>query len=150
MRTLPTLPEFPVPESAKRYLANPRLHVYAGTRLLARYRLDEFTPLERFEVTMPFVCSHGWQTLPQRWSGVSLRDLLRFAGYGGALNSVVVEAGDSVVTLDPQEATCALFCDRLNGEPLPPVHGGPWRSFVPEAACTTSAKWVDRIIVREN
>ncbi|MCX2727541.1 molybdopterin-dependent oxidoreductase [Thermomicrobium sp. 4228-Ro] len=150
MRTLPTLPEFPVPESTKRYPANPRLHVYVGARLLACYRPDDLAPLERFEVTMPFVCSHGWQTPPQRWSGLSLRDLLWFAKYSGALSSVVVGAGDSVVILDAQEAARALLCDRLNGEPLPPEHGGPWRSFVPEAACTTSVKWVDRIILLEN
>ena len=38
-----------------------------------------------------------------------------------------------------------MLADSLNGEPLPPKHGGPLRLVVPKQLGYKSVKWVERI-----
>jgi DMSO/TMAO reductase YedYZ molybdopterin-dependent catalytic subunit len=47
------------------------------------------------------------------------------------------------VALD--QASAALLCDRLSGQPLPLAHGAPWRLLLPRGDCHTSVKWVTRL-----
>jgi len=58
-----------------------------------------------------------------------------------------VGAGAYEVTLALDSLDGALLCDALDGKPLSPEHGAPWRLLVPCDKCFTSVKWVDRLEV---
>jgi DMSO/TMAO reductase YedYZ molybdopterin-dependent catalytic subunit len=42
-----------------------------------------------------------------------------------------------------------VLADQLNGEALPPAHGGPLRLVVPDQLAYKSVKWVERIEVTD-
>jgi DMSO/TMAO reductase YedYZ molybdopterin-dependent catalytic subunit len=76
---------------------------------------------------------------------VRLADVVALAGPLPAARYVRVHAGEYIVSVPLDGAGAALLCDELNGRPLPPAHGAPWRLLVPGGACFTSVKWVDRL-----
>ena len=58
---------------------------------------------------------------------------------------VRVHAEGYSVPVALNEIENALLADRLNGEPLSPERGAPWRLYVPGAYCHVSVKWVHRL-----
>ncbi|WP_076342997.1 molybdopterin-dependent oxidoreductase [Paludisphaera borealis] len=92
------------------------------------------------------------------WSGVSLASLLRKAGLKPGAAHVHLIGGDvppnpkspAFVRSVPIEAAIdagALIAVRMNGEPLPVLHGGPARMVVPGWAANNWTKWIRKIIV---
>jgi DMSO/TMAO reductase YedYZ molybdopterin-dependent catalytic subunit len=97
------------------------------------------------------------------WTGVSLNKLLRAAGVrAGAVEVVLIgadggverEQGDLKIdayargipinkALDPN----TLLAWKMNGEALPPAHGGPVRAIVPGWYGMDSVKWLKQIVV---
>lgn len=143
-----------------------------GTGTPAQLTLDEiFGSLPRHEVTMVLQCAgNGRRRLPEpvpgvqwdrggmacvEWSGVLLADLV--AAYGGPERDfayVTVLGGDApaddpsrVERSVPSHAALAdgLLADRMNGEPIPEIHGGPIRFVMPGYFAVNSVKWVRRI-----
>jgi len=95
------------------------------------------------------------------WTGVRLRDVLQAAGlkpsavytghYGADKNlqgtdAPVISRG---VRLAKAMDETTLIATRMNGEPLPNIHGGPVRLVVPGWAGSTSQKWLTRIWIRD-
>ncbi len=95
-----------------------------------------------------FACLEGWTVPGVRWHGVPLAALLDLAGVREEARWVQASAGEFSVPLPLAAAHGALLALRLNGEPLPPEHGGPVRLLVPGAECFTSVKWLDRLELR--
>jgi DMSO/TMAO reductase YedYZ molybdopterin-dependent catalytic subunit len=124
----------------------------AAPRLFSKAELEA---LAHASLTDDFRCEEGWQVDNQRWEGVSLADLLqlvqplstaRYAEISAAAYSVAVPL--STADASGSEATTpsrVLLANRLNGEALPEVHGGPCRLVMAGAVCYASVKWVDHI-----
>ena len=90
------------------------------------------------------------------WSGVRLKDLIAKFGLKPEAKHLVFEPGDPVpskltppfVRSLPVERILqddVLLADRMNGEPLPLLHGGPIRLVVPTWTGNHWLKWVKRI-----
>ena len=95
------------------------------------------------------------------WTGVRLRDLLRAAGmkdtarFTGHYGADPHLSGDTArpaisrgmpVTKAMEDTTIVAF--RMNGAPIPQVHGNPVRLIVPGWPGSLSQKWLNRILLR--
>jgi sulfite oxidase len=96
------------------------------------------------------------------WTGVRLADVLKAAGvkpsavytghYGadvalsGAPGTPTISRG---VPIDKAMNENTLIATRMNGQPIPLMHGGPVRLVVPGYPGSTSHKWLTRIWVRD-
>lgn len=92
------------------------------------------------------------------WSGVRLSDLLERAGLQAGAAHVHFLGGDAPpapktpafvrsIPLDRARDPATVLALRMNGEPLPALHGGPVRLIVPGWAANNWFKWVRRIVV---
>jgi DMSO/TMAO reductase YedYZ molybdopterin-dependent catalytic subunit len=95
------------------------------------------------------------------WTGVRLADLFRAAGLKGSAVFTGHYGGDASLA-DPNRPSIArgvpirkamdqnnLVVWAMNGEPLPNIHGGPLRLIIPGWPGSVSAKWLNRIWVRD-
>jgi DMSO/TMAO reductase YedYZ molybdopterin-dependent catalytic subunit len=88
------------------------------------------------------------------WGGVRLRDLLNAAGANDRGIDVVSQGGDLEtmrrgLPLSVAIQPSTLIALRMNGEPLPVVHGAPARLIVPGWAGIASTKWLTRLTVSD-
>lgn len=96
------------------------------------------------------------------WTGVALSDVLERAGMDmSRARFVAFTCADRVdvdgevapygvsITIERALAGDVLIAWALNGEPLTPEHGAPMRIIVPDQAGVRSAKWIERIEVRD-
>jgi len=109
----------------------------------------DWTGLQRVTETVDFHCVEGWSVDDVRWGGVAPAVLLDQAGVRPEAKYAVFYARGgsylSTVPLDLVRDSATLLADQLNGEPLPPKHGGPLRLVVPKQLGYKNVKWVERI-----
>ena len=98
---------------------------------------------------MDFHCVEGWGVDDVRWGGVAPSVLFEQAGVKPEAKYAVVHAygGEylSSLPLDLMRDPQTMLADQLNGDPLPPKHGGPLRLVVPKQLGYKNVKWVARI-----
>ena len=137
---------------------------------------DLFARLPRVGVTAVLQCAgNGRSRLPVpapgvqwdlggmacvAWSGVRIADVIdRFGGVSGDRRFLTVLGGDAepgdrrrVERSIPLDAALAdaVLADRVNGEPLPPAHGGPARLVMPGYYAINSVKWVRQISLTDD
>jgi len=90
-----------------------------------------------------------------RWGGVRLASVLERAGVKPEAKHVWFEAADHapLPTVPPflrsipidRAMDDVVLADRMNGAPLPKLHGAPLRAIVPGWFGMASAKWVTRV-----
>ncbi len=95
------------------------------------------------------------------WTGVRLSDVLKaagvkssavFTGHYGSDKSLADASKDAISRGVPiKKATDAsnLIVFAMNGQPLPHIHGGPVRLVIPGWPGSVSAKWFNRLWVRD-
>jgi DMSO/TMAO reductase YedYZ molybdopterin-dependent catalytic subunit len=121
-----------------------------GTQLTA-LTLADLQSIAQRTATLPIACVEGWST-NQRWTGVSVGDLLALVGMQG--RGVRVESLQrggryrrSELTVDQAADLDTLLALQVNGEPLHPDHGFPVRLIGPGRPGVLQTKWVDRLVV---
>ena len=151
-----------------------RLEVAGLVRTPLSFTLDEFGAMPKIDAVTVLECAgngRGLMKLPNtsgtqwgrgavgnaRWRGVPLADLLRRAEVGPDARHVWFETADQAPLPDvprfvrsiPIEKAMqdVLLADRMNGEPIPALHGAPLRAIVPGWFGMASVKWVTRVRV---
>jgi DMSO/TMAO reductase YedYZ molybdopterin-dependent catalytic subunit len=113
--------------------------------------------LPRVSLVADFHCVAGWTTCGLHWEGVRFRDIYE--------TLVKHEAGDATVShiravgrdgwravllLEDALADDVLIADRLDGEPLPVEHGGPFRLVSASQYGYKSVKHLSRIELHDD
>lgn len=140
--------EVPLPvmsESAHPFATESTLRIEGLVSEARWLKSADLINLPRINLTETFSCDEQWAMKSQTWCGPRLIDVINLAGLLTTAKYVRVGAGDYVVPILLADASEALLADSLNGQPLSPEHGAPWRIALPGAQCFTSVKWVDRL-----
>ena len=106
---------------------------------------DELRALPRTEVTADIHCVTGWSRLGDRWSGVSIQEILRRCRPTEEATHVMAHCEFGYTTSVPLEVLDdddVLLCYGWNGNDLSEEHGFPLRLFVPKKYFWKSAKWL--------
>lgn len=135
--------------------------------------LDQLKALPKKEVTATFECS-GNGSSPSfcgavgnaKWAGVSLADLLRSCGVSPAAVEVAFYAHDKnkekirggeyeqhfarALSIADTNRPEILLAYEMNGQPLPPGHGGPLRLVLPGWYGIAWVKWLKSIELRDH
>jgi hypothetical protein len=106
----------------------------------------ELVTLPRREASVVLDCTGGWWT-EQRWSGVSLIDVLARCEMSEAATRVeVISVTGHRWTFDRSEAERALLATHVGGEPLSAGHGYPLRLVAPSLRGFLWIKWVGEVV----
>ena len=97
-----------------------------------------------------------------RWTGVSMADVLKAAGVKPSAVYTANHSDDIHLSGNPELQALSrgvpmskamnpynLLAWEMNGEPVPDIHGFPVRMVVPGWPGSASAKWIDRIQIRD-
>lgn len=104
-----------------------------------------FRDLESETQRQDFHCVTGWSRLDCEFHGVPFPEIAAKAGVSDEATHVMFHASDGYTTDLPLEQCHrneVLFAWELDGEPLPPEHGGPLRVVTPHRYAYKGAKWV--------
>ena len=146
-----TADEAGVRERASR--ADWALVVEHGGRTVLELGLADLGALPRRDATLPIACVEGWSA-DARWSGVSVREVLRRAGISEFETVDVVSIEEvglysrSVLNRHQAQDRDTLLATMLEGEPLDLDHGYPVRLIGPNRPGVMQTKWVARLVVR--
>jgi DMSO/TMAO reductase YedYZ molybdopterin-dependent catalytic subunit len=106
----------------------------------------DLATFERREASVVLDCTGGWWS-EQRWSGVSLMDVLSRCGMSsGATRVEVISVTGHRWTFDRSEAERAILATHVGGEPLSAGHGYPLRLVAPSLRGFLWIKWVEAVV----
>lgn len=106
----------------------------------------DLAALPRRDASVVLDCTGGWWS-EQRWSGVSLMDVLARCRVGeGATRVEVISVTGHRWTFDRSEAEQALLATHVGGEPLSAGHGYPLRLVAPSLRGFLWIKWVGEVV----
>ncbi len=110
---------------------------------------NELASLAQSGLTQTFECFDGWIAPNQRWSGVTVKDLLEMSGLMPDSQTVKFQSGSYSQELTIEEAisTDVIVALTLNGEPTPHGNGGPCRLVAGQRKGPAHVKWLQIINV---
>lgn len=114
---------------------------------------EELRALPRAEQVSDFHCVTTWSRFDVGWAGVRLRTLLELARPTERARYVIQHCADGYTTnlpLDEVLGENILLAYELEGEPLPPEHGGPLRLVVPHLYGWKSAKFLTGLVFQQH
>ena len=106
---------------------------------------DEFRELPAVTQRQDFHCVTGWSKFDCEFTGVPFMEILERGGVDDDAVHVMFSALDDYTTdlpLSDCQREEVLFAYELDGEDLPPDHGGPLRVVTPHKYAYKGAKWV--------
>ncbi|HET9743471.1 MAG TPA: sulfite oxidase-like oxidoreductase [Terriglobales bacterium] len=106
---------------------------------------QEFSMLPRTHTTSDFHCVTRWSRFDNKWTGVSVQELLARAKPLAKAKYVLVHAEQGYTAnllLDDLQRQNVILATHHDGEPLTPDHGYPLRLIVPHLYAWKSVKWV--------
>jgi DMSO/TMAO reductase YedYZ molybdopterin-dependent catalytic subunit len=133
-----------VPHFARALAADPVLRISGLVAAPRRLTPSDLRLLERVAYRDIRV-GDGGQMPDSAWVGVRLLDVVALAGLLPEAAFLRVCGGPYCRPISLAEAVAALLCDDIDGQPLGPEHGGPWRLVVPSDRYNYSVKWVGAI-----
>lgn len=104
-----------------------------------------FRDLDSETQRQDFHCVTGWSRFDCEFHGVPFPDIASEAGVTSEATHVMFHAVDGYTTdlpLKQCQRHDVLFAWELDGNPLPPEHGGPLRVVTPHRYAYKGAKWV--------
>ncbi len=110
--------------------------------------LGALLALPQVDLDADFHCVTGWSALDMRFRGVPLVTVAALARPRPEATHVMTYGADGYSTNLPLEEALkddVLLVHAVEGQPLPPEHGGPVRIVVPQLWAWKGAKWVSRI-----
>ncbi len=118
-----------------------------------QFTVDDIRSLDLEKYTHDFSCVEGWVAEGLTWRGIRVGNLLSLTAPDERSRFGLVRAIDDgyACAFSLDRLSEAILAVDLDGDPLPPEHGGPAR-LVPrgdETDCWESIKWVDSIEVSE-
>ena len=123
-----------------------RLRVSRANARPVELSYSDLALFPRSEASVVLDCTGGWWS-EQRWSGVSLIDLLARCGMSEAATRVeVISVTGHRWTFDRSEAEQALLATHVGGEPLSAGHGYPLRLVAPSLRGFLWIKWVGEVV----
>lgn len=140
--------EFPVLSKGDTPEFNPETWTFTVTGAVAEalgYSWAEFQELPTETQRQDFHCVTGWSRLDNEFRGVTFPTLAERAGVDDAATHVMFTSLDGYSTnlsLEDCMRDDVLFTLELDGEALPPDHGGPLRVVTPHKYAYKGAKWV--------
>ena len=105
----------------------------------------EFAGLPRVEIVSDIHCVTRWSRFDNRWSGVSVRELLSHVDVRPEAVAVMAHSEQGYTTNIPLANLLeenVLLAYGHDGQDLPAEHGGPCRLVVPKLYFWKSAKWI--------
>jgi DMSO/TMAO reductase YedYZ molybdopterin-dependent catalytic subunit len=132
-----------------------------------KFAIDELFRMPRQDSVVTLECAGnlvGWGGVSNaRWTGISLSRVIEAAGVHSGATEVVLVGADGgnereaggihldayarSIPISKAMDSNTLLAYRMNGEPLPDVHGGPLRAIVPGWYGMDSVKWLRQIVV---
>jgi DMSO/TMAO reductase YedYZ molybdopterin-dependent catalytic subunit len=128
--------------------SNWRLRVHGHVEQPFELDAAELARLPRAEVACDWHCVTGWSILGSRWSGVLMLLVARKAVLKAGCSHVRFADPTGYDTSAPLEHALSpesLLATHKDGEPIPAIHGGPVRGFVPSLYAWKSCKWLTEI-----
>ncbi|TAF57680.1 MAG: sulfite oxidase-like oxidoreductase [Oscillatoriales cyanobacterium] len=110
------------------------------------FRWDDLMALPQHEFTADFHCVTRWSKLDVPWRGFKVQDFLALLTIDPTAKHVMQHCYGGYTTniaLKDLDRPDNFFAFELEGEPLPPEHGGPLRLVVPHLYAWKSAKWIN-------
>ncbi|RZU01882.1 DMSO/TMAO reductase YedYZ molybdopterin-dependent catalytic subunit [Kribbella rubisoli] len=110
---------------------------------------EEFRSLPAESFTVDIHCVTKWSKLDTSWRGVSVDALLGAASPRAEYVTAFCDGGYTTnLPVADLRGGQAWVVFEYDGNPLPPVHGGPARLLVPHLYFWKSAKWVRGLEIR--
>lgn len=125
--------------------ANWDFRVYGIVANPIRLSWNEFQKLPKVETASDFHCVTRWSRFDNRWTGVSVRELLKLAQPRAEAAHALIHAEQGYtanVPLADLDRDNVLLATHHDGEPLSAEHGYPLRLIVPHLYAWKSVKWV--------
>lgn len=122
--------------------------VTTGLAAPKTFTWEEMMVLPQTDFTADFHCVTTWSKLDVTWRGIRVTDWMPQLEIDAAATHVMLHCYGGYttnLTLDDFARPENFFAHTLNGEPLPPDHGGPMRLVVPHLYAWKSAKWINGI-----
>jgi DMSO/TMAO reductase YedYZ molybdopterin-dependent catalytic subunit len=128
--------------------ADPTLEVRGAVEEALALSIDEMANMGAETQRQDFHCVTGWSRFDCRFHGLPFPRVAERSGVHDDAVHVTLHAHDGYTTdlpLSECDRPEVLFALELDGDPLPPDHGGPLRVVTPHKYAYKGAKWVSAV-----